>query len=63
MADKLDNCKVQTTVGSGYDAMIKRLAKLKGITDSAMYREAIMTYCSFKYADELDLLQSKNNGS
>ena len=63
MANKLDNCKVQTTVGSTYDAMIKQLAELKGITVSTMYREAIMMYCAFKYADELDLLQSKKNES
>lgn len=61
MSNKLDNCKVQTTVGSSYDAMIKQLAELKGITDSAMYREAIMMYCAFKYADELALLQSQRN--
>tara|TARA_R100000458_G_scaffold59529_1_gene70381 strand:- start:3019 stop:3210 length:192 start_codon:yes stop_codon:yes gene_type:complete len=63
MANKLDNVKVQTTVGSTYDAMIKQLAELKGITVSTMYRQAIEVYCSFKYADELALLQSKNNGS
>ena len=63
MADKLDNCKVQTTVGSTYDAMIKKLAELKGITVSTMYRQAIEVYCEDRYAEQAALLQSKNNGS
>ena len=63
MADKLDNCKVQTTVGSTYDAMIKQLAELKGITGSTMYRQAIEVYCEDRYAEQAALLQSKNNGS
>ena len=63
MADKLDNCKVQTTVGSTYDAMIKQLAELKGITVSTMYRQAIEVYCEDRYAEQAALLQSKNNGS
>ena len=63
MANKLDNCKVQTTVGSTYDAMIKKLAKLKGITVSTMYRQAIEVYCEDRYAEQEALLQSKNNGS
>ena len=63
MANKLDNCKVQTTVGSTYDAMIKKLAKLKGITVSTMYRQAIDVYCEDRYAEQAALLQSKNNGS
>tara|TARA_B100000427_G_scaffold123214_1_gene102562 strand:- start:11 stop:202 length:192 start_codon:yes stop_codon:yes gene_type:complete len=63
MANKLDNCKVQTTVGSTYDAMIKKLAELKGITVSTMYRQAIEVYCEDRYAEQAALLQSKNNGS
>ena len=63
MANKLDNCKVQTTVGSTYSAMIKKLAELKGITVSTMYRQAIEVYCEDRYAEQAALLQSKNNGS
>ena len=63
MADKLDNVKVQTTVGSTYSAMIKKLAELKGITVSTMYRQAIEVYCEDRYAEQAALLQSKNNGS
>ena len=63
MANKLDNGKVQTTVGSTYSAMIKKLAELKGITVSTMYRQALEGYCEDRYAEQAALLQSKNNGS
>ena len=63
MANKLDNCKVQTTVGSTYDAMIKKLAELKGITDATMYRQAIEVYCKDNYEQEAALLQSQRDGS
>ena len=63
MSNKLDNVKVQTTVGTTYDAMIKKLAVLKGITVSTMYRQAIEVYCSFEYAKELAVLQSQRNES
>tara|TARA_R100001163_G_scaffold3050_1_gene4638 strand:- start:766 stop:957 length:192 start_codon:yes stop_codon:yes gene_type:complete len=63
MSNKLDNVKVQTTVGTTYDAMIKQLAKLKGITVSTMYRQAIEVYCEDRYAEQAALLQSQANES
>jgi hypothetical protein len=63
MSNKLDNVKVQTTVGSSYDAMIKKLAKLKGIPHSTMYRQAIEVYCEDRYAEQVALLQSQANES
>ena len=63
MSNKLDNVKVQTTVGSSYDAMIKKLAELKGITDATMYRQAIEVYCKDNYEQEAALLQSQRDGS
>ena len=63
MVNKLDNVKVQTTVGSSYAAKLKELAALEGITISAMYRKAIEIYCADRYAEVLAFHQNKNNGS
>ena len=43
--------------------MIKKLAELKGITDAAMYRQAIEVYCEDRYAEQAALLQSQRDGS